>query len=187
MPSGLTLIRPPSVKRRTPAVARSRRLRGPPWGWSPHRSPCSDLISDDGCRELTLHQTVIEALSPAPHASSVEAFACPAGAAGADDPRPRNPSVPSCRPTQRDGTSCVSYLRARVRGRVTGKVDDLPRIWSEAERAPNQRAQAAGPSVACRAVALDGARSGISAATSSRWSHDAPVRRGVHPLCSVSS
>ena len=73
-------------------------------------------------------------------------------------PRPRNKSVPSCLPTQRDKTSCVSYLQVRVRGRGTGKPDDGSTVnWSEAERMSNQHVGLPGRAAHAVPVVLEGA------------------------------
>jgi len=92
--NSLTLIRPRVVNSKTSPDRGGRVPTRGRLGSDPSRA--ADFISR-AASDRGLHQTLIEA-----RAGNDDVFSSPARRA-ATSPRPRNPSVPSCRPTQGDG------------------------------------------------------------------------------------
>lgn len=101
--------------------------------------------------------------------------------------RPRNISVPSCRPTQGRGdtSSCASWLQVRVRGSPQAPSGTFA-CWSGARAGVQSNAQGRGTGPLCSCAFVD-ASGASSQSTVARLAHRDPVRPQARLLPSLNS
>jgi hypothetical protein len=98
--------------------------------------------------------------------------------------RPRNISVPSYRPTQTPGDTCMCASAAQVRGRGSPRSPSGPcALWTRARAGVQSHAQGQGNGPLCSSAFVD-ARGALGPSTRAGSTHGDPVRQQARLLSS---